>query len=75
MLVAVEVALIMLRESLVLEDAAVVEMAPQRIILEKLEQLILAAVAAAGVLVALTLEVAVELQIDQLTLVVLAAQA
>ena len=49
MLVAVEVALIMLRESLVLEDAAVVEMAPQRIILEKLEQLILAAVAAAGV--------------------------
>ena len=53
MLVAVEVALIMLRESLVLEDAAVVEMAPQRIILEKLEQLILAAVAAAGVVVVL----------------------
>jgi hypothetical protein len=63
MLVVVEVALIMLRESLVLEHLAAVEMAPQRIILEKLERLILA------------VEVVVVVAVELLGMVAQAAQA
>jgi hypothetical protein len=63
MLVVVEVALIMLRESLVLEHLAAVEMAPQRIILEKLERLILA------------VEVVVVVAVELLGTVAQAAQA